>query len=128
MPSWFVWVAVTMLVATLVTLTVAPGTTAPLGSVTVPVNVARVVWLEAPEANDRHTSAAIALARAMRMIFMDSIWHPLSAPAPGHRHTRQADTGTLHDEKRRSGPYGRMLSAGRRCAQTTGGVKVIRAS
>ena len=37
------FVLLLMFVATLVALTTAPGTTAPFGSVTVPVNVARVV-------------------------------------------------------------------------------------
>jgi hypothetical protein len=55
-------------VATFVAFTVAPGTTAPFGSVTVPVNVARVVWLSTSGVTHRHTDTAIAPTRAKRLI------------------------------------------------------------
>ena len=61
--------------------TVAPGTTAPFGSVTVPVSVARVVWPNTGCARHRPAMVANTPARVRRMILLDSMWHPFPALA-----------------------------------------------
>src|SRR5690349_11431902 len=52
-PSRLVWAELPMPVAVLVTVTVIPGTAAPVESVTVPVIVPRIVWAEAGRAAAR---------------------------------------------------------------------------
>src|SRR4029077_16084910 len=62
-PCWLVTADSVTPVATCVTVTVAPGTTAPVASLTVPVSVPRIVWAHA-DASARTIDAARRMTEA----------------------------------------------------------------